>query len=126
MMDKKADKGPITHEAIERLLRVREKIIEETGGQIMEDSAEAVREAREERTWELMGEPGERKPRPVTRETVESLRKIREEIFRERGGKLFEDSAKLIDEMRDERTRQLMQAITGQYEYDEELNGEQL
>jgi hypothetical protein len=45
--------------------------------------------------------------------------------LRERNGKLFEDSAKLIDEMHDERTRQLMQAITGQHEYDEELDGEQ-
>ena len=123
MMDKKASGGPITREAIERLLRMREKIIEETGGQIMEDSAEAVRRAREERTQELMGESAERKHRPVTPESIERLRRVRKEILRERNGKLFEDTA--IDEMRDERTRQLMQAITGQYEYDEELDGEQ-
>lgn len=47
---------PITREAIERLLQVREKIIEESNGQIFEDSAEALRQAREERTRELMGE----------------------------------------------------------------------
>lgn len=125
MMDKEADKESITREAIERLLRMREKIIEETGGQIMEDSAEAVRQSREDRTRELMEETGKRKHHPVTRKTSESFREIREEILRGRGGKLFEDSAKLIDEMRDERTKQLMQATTGQYEYDEELDGEQ-
>jgi hypothetical protein len=53
----------------------------------------------------------QRQHHPVTRETLESLREIREEILRERGGKLFEDSAALIDEMRDERTRELMEEL---------------
>lgn len=62
---------------------------------------------------------------PVTPEFLEEVYKVRQQVTRDSSGKLFEDSAKLIDEMRDERTRQLMQAISGQYEYDEELDGEQ-
>jgi 2'-5' RNA ligase len=45
---------------------------------------------------------------PMTRETLERLRKIREQIMRENGGKLFEDSTELIRQQREERTRQLM------------------
>jgi hypothetical protein len=68
---------------------------------------------------------GERKPHLITRGAIERLRRVREKILQEHGGKLFEDSAKLIDEMCDERTKQLMQAVTGQYEYDEDLDEEQ-
>jgi len=46
--------------------------------------------------------------RPVTRETIERLHRVREEILQERQGKLFEDSAEMIRQMREERTRQLM------------------
>lgn len=50
----------------------------------------------------------QREPRPVTRKTWEALREVREEIMRERGGKLFEDSTEMIRQMREERTRYLM------------------
>jgi hypothetical protein len=70
--------------------------ISEYVGQILED------EVPEEEN------PPPRQGRPITREAIERLRRVREEIIQERGGKLFEDSAALIDEMRDERTRELM------------------
>ncbi len=70
--------------------------ISEYVGQILED------EVPEEEN------PPQRQGRPITREAIERLRRVREEIIQERGGKLFEDSAALIDEMRDERTRELM------------------
>jgi len=58
--------------------------------------------------------PGEasltqREHRPITREAIERLRAIREEIMRDRGGKPFEqDSTELLREEREKRTRQLM------------------
>jgi len=58
--------------------------------------------------------PGEasltqREHRPITREAIERLREIREAIMRDRGGKPFEqDSAELIREEREKRTRYLM------------------
>ncbi len=58
--------------------------------------------------------PGEasmtkRQHRPITREAIERLREIREEIMRDRGGKPFEqDSTELLREEREKRTRQLM------------------
>lgn len=141
MIDKKADKNedrvpseeittqsrehPVTPEFLEEIYKVRQQVIRDARGELFEDSVEAIRRAREERTQELMGEPAERQHRPITLEAIERLRRVREEILRERNGKFFEDSAALIDEMRDERTRQLMQAATGYYEYDEELDREQ-
>ena len=57
--------------------------------------------------------------KPMTREAIEDLRQIREQIMQERNGKLFEDSTEMIRQMREERTKQRMQAISGQYEEDE-------
>ena len=45
---------PVTPEAIERLLKFREEIIQETNGQIFEDSAEILRQEREKRIQHLM------------------------------------------------------------------------
>ena len=50
---------PITQEAIERLRRIREKIAEENKSGPFEDSTELLRQQREERTRELMGDSGE-------------------------------------------------------------------
>ena len=47
---------PVTREAIERLLKFREELIQETNGQLFEDSAEILRQEREKRTRHLMGE----------------------------------------------------------------------
>ena len=46
--------------------------------------------------------------RPVTRETLERIHQVREEILQNRQGKPFEDSTEMIRQMREERTRQLM------------------
>ncbi len=47
--------------------------------------------------------------KPMTREAIEDLRQIREQIMQERNGKLFEDSAEMIRQMREERSQELEQ-----------------
>ena len=47
--------------------------------------------------------------RPVTRETSERLRRIREKILQDRQGKPFEDSTEIIRQMREERSQELEQ-----------------
>ena len=42
------------------------------------------------------------------REAMERLQRLNEEILARRGGKPFPDSLEIIDEMREERTRQLL------------------
>lgn len=44
---------------------------------------------------------------PITHEAIERLKKISEQILQDRGGKLFEDSAEMISQMREERSRYL-------------------
>ncbi len=46
---------------------------------------------------------------PVTQETLERLRRIREKILQDRQGKLFEDSTEMIRKMREERSQELEQ-----------------
>ena len=43
---------PLTREKLERVLQVRERIIESTGGYTFDDSTEIVRQMRDERTKE--------------------------------------------------------------------------
>ncbi len=50
---------PITPEILEQLDRVRERIIKESNGFVFEDSAESIRQQREERTRQLLGEDEE-------------------------------------------------------------------
>ena len=45
---------PVSREAIERLLKFREELIQETNGHIFEDSAEILHQEREKRTQHLM------------------------------------------------------------------------
>ena len=45
--------------------------------------------------------------RPITREAIERLRQIREEIMKDRNGELFEDSVEMIRQMREERSQYL-------------------
>ena len=53
---------------------------------------------------------------PVTRESIEKLRELRELIMKDRGGKPFEeDSTELLRKEREKRTEHLMQVATGQY-----------
>ena len=46
--------------------------------------------------------------RPLTPELLKQVYQVREQIMQATNGKLFEDSAELISQMREERTRQLM------------------
>lgn len=46
------EKKPLTREKLEQVLRVRERIIENTGGYTFDDSTEIVRQMRDERTKE--------------------------------------------------------------------------
>jgi 2'-5' RNA ligase len=50
---------PVTPELLEQVYRVRERIRQESKGKIFEDSTEIIRQQREERTRQLMGEDGE-------------------------------------------------------------------
>jgi 2'-5' RNA ligase len=50
---------PITSEILEQVYRVQERIKQETKGYVFEDSAELIRQQREERTRQLMGESEE-------------------------------------------------------------------
>ena len=47
--------------------------------------------------------------RPVTQESLERLRRVREQILHDRQGKLFEDSTEMIRKMREERSQELEQ-----------------
>ncbi len=50
---------PIPSDIIEQLDRVRERIRQESNGYVFEDSTEIIRQQREERTRQLMGEDEE-------------------------------------------------------------------
>ena len=129
---------PMTREAIEQLRQIREEIMKDRNGELFEDSTEMIRQMREERTEELMqavtaqndeeeesttteqivpdeANKASRQWRPVTSETFERLRQIREEIMKDRNGELFEDSAEILRREREKRTEYLMQVFTGQY-----------
>jgi hypothetical protein len=123
---------------LEQVHRIREQVIQDSKGEPFEDSTELIRQELEKRTKQLMqaatghydeeeesttteqivshqaNEP-QRQGRPITREAIERLRQIREEIMKGRNGKLFEDSAELIRREREKRTEHLMQVISGEY-----------
>ncbi len=50
---------PLTPELLEQVYRVREQIMQESNGKLFEDSTEIIRQQREERTRQLMGEDEE-------------------------------------------------------------------
>ncbi len=50
------ERHPVTRDFLESVYRVRERIMQESKGQLFEDSAELIRQQREERTQQLMGE----------------------------------------------------------------------
>lgn len=56
--------------------------------------------------------------RPVTAEFLEQVMQVRAQVIKDANGYIFEDSTELIRQMREERTRELMQAITGKYDED--------
>ncbi|HEY6287160.1 MAG TPA: hypothetical protein VIX20_15960, partial [Ktedonobacteraceae bacterium] len=47
---------PLTPETLEQVYRVREQIMHGTNGKLFDDSTELIRQQREERTRQLMGE----------------------------------------------------------------------
>lgn len=101
---------PVTFEFIERLRRLREQIFQENNGQFFEDSVELLHQQREERTREQMTThdvSSDEKGKRLTREKLEKVLKVREEIIRNTKGHTFDDSAELIRQMRDERSREL-------------------
>ena len=115
----------IPDDFLEQVYRVREQVIKDSKGELFEDSTELIRQMREERTRELMGEEimeeqtesfitdetnqlQQRQRRPATRKMLEELQQVSEQIMRRRNGQPFEDSAEMIRQMREERTRELM------------------
>jgi len=121
---------------LEQVHRIREQVIQDSKGELFEDSTELIQQEREKRTKQIMqaatsqydeeesttpeqAVPNEtnmiHQRRPATRRMAEELRQIREEIMKERNGKLFEDSAELIRREREKRTEYLMQIISGEY-----------
>jgi len=121
---------------LEQVHRIREQVIQDSKGELFEDSTELIQQEREKRTKQIMqaatsqydeeesttpeqAVPNEtnmiHQRRPATRRMAEELRQIREEIMKERNGKLFEDSAELIRREREKRTEYLMQVISGEY-----------
>jgi F0F1-type ATP synthase delta subunit len=97
---------PVPPDILEKVYRIREQLLRENKGQIFEDSAEAVRRMREERTRELEARI-RWASKPLTREKLERVLKVREEIMQDRKGKPFEYSTEIIRQMREERSREL-------------------
>ncbi len=134
---------------LEQVHRIREQVIQDSKGELFEDSTELIRQELEKRTKQLMhaatgqydeeeeSTPEQAAPnetnvihqrRPATRRMSEQLRQIREEIMKDRNGKLFEDSTELIRREREKRTEYLMQVISGQHgkdPYEEDTPEEQ-
>jgi hypothetical protein len=140
---------PVTRKAIERLLKFREELIQETNGQLFEDSAEILRQEREKRTKQLMqavtgqyddeeenttteqfvpDEANVSQQRRIPDDFLEQVHRIREQVIQDSKGELFEDSAELIRREREKRTEYLMQVISGEYgkdPYEEDTPEEQ-
>lgn len=142
---------PLPDDFLELVHRIREQVIQDSRGELFEDSTELIRQEREKPTKQLMqaatsqydeeeeittteqivpeeANKAPRQWRPVTSKTFEGLRRIREEIMKERNGKLFEDSVELIRREREKRTEYLMQVISGEYgkdPYEEDTAEEQ-
>ena len=56
---RRVHRRPLTSELLEQVYRVRERIRLETNGRLFEDSTEIIRQQREERTRQLLGEDEE-------------------------------------------------------------------
>ena len=102
---------PVPSDILDEVYRIREQVLRESKGHIFEDSTEAIRRMREERTQELEAIlhkiSSSKEGKPLTREKLERVLKVREQIIASTGGYTFDDSTELIRQMRDERTREL-------------------
>lgn len=101
----------LNHEGIEKLRQFQEQLLKEGGGIPFEDSVELIRQMREERDRELgiADEDGGIEARPLTPEFLAKVLDVHEEIRQSTNGRIFEDSTELIRQMREERTRELME-----------------
>jgi|GEM_PF-3865947 hypothetical protein len=99
------------YEGFEKLMQIQDRILQEHGGVPFTDSIELLYESREERDRELgiADEGGGLEARPVAPEMFEKIMEARERIFRSTEGQQFEDTTELIRQMREERTRELME-----------------
>lgn len=101
---------PLSQEGVKKLMQVRDKVLQEHGGVPFESSVELIRQEREERTRELMGEGYEDEPQKTHSLNSEEFAKMmaaRKQILRDTGERTFEDSTKLIRQMRIERSEEL-------------------
>ena len=73
-----------TPETLQRVLCVRERLMQESKGNLFEDTAELIHQMREERTRELeqaiRGDSAESR-QPMTLEEIEALDQLREQII---------------------------------------------
>jgi hypothetical protein len=120
----------------QRLRQIREEIMKDRNGKLFEDSAEMIRQMREERTKQLMqavtgqyddeeenttteqfvpDEANVSQQRRIPDDFLEQVHRIREQVIQDSRGELFEDSTELIRQEREKRTEYLMQVISGQY-----------
>ncbi len=103
---------PVPSDILEEVYRIREQLLRESKGHTFEDSAEAIRRMHEERSQRLEAarhrvSSDNKKGKPLTREKLERVLKVREEIIKNTKGHTFEDSTELIRQMREERLREL-------------------
>lgn len=98
-------------EGFEKLMYVQDQILQEHDGVPFENTLGLLHGAREERDRELglVDEDGGLKARPLTPGILAKVLAVHEEIRRSTNGRIFEDSTELIRQMREERTRELME-----------------
>lgn len=97
---------PVPSDILEEVYRIREQLLRESKGHTFEDLAEAIHRMREERSRELEARMN-RISKPLTREKLERVLKVHEEIVAHTYGRTFSDSTELIRQMREERTKEL-------------------
>ena len=77
----------VTPETLQRVLRVRERLMQESGGHVFEDSSELIHQMSEERTRELeqsiLGDSADGR-QPMTPEEIKALDQLREQIIQKR------------------------------------------
>jgi uncharacterized protein YbaR (Trm112 family) len=90
--------APITQEALDGLLKLREQSKANHPGQVLDDSTEIIRQMREEHSQELTGE--------LSSEAIKRLFRISDEIMKAHPGVIY-DSVETLHQLREERDREL-------------------
>ncbi|MGB8348528.1 MAG: hypothetical protein WCD86_26850 [Ktedonobacteraceae bacterium] len=91
---------PVTREALDGLLQLREQFKENHPGQVLDDSTEIIRQMREERSQYLAGK--------LNTEAIKELFRASDEIMRAHPGVIY-DSVETLHQLREERDRELEQ-----------------